>query len=199
MVRSIPLLLYSWQNTRFAHRLVNWVGRPRCRSGRVKEEKTFLSLPIIEPRFLGRPAFSLVTNRTKLPLLMLHVVMNIIFRLPHMESNLCRPVHSPPIHCLYLKHILISITLKFHLTINISVTFKINLGHFIVTVFLMLKKCVMYIIFTFLNLCIRWRQVVRGQRHCPIASSLRKAPLPTHHPSRPVQPRESRWKGTLLL
>jgi len=90
---------------------------------------------------------------------MLDVVVNTKFRLPHMESNLYRPVHSPLIHCLYSKHILISITLKFHLRINISVTFKINPEHFIITVSLMLKKCVMklYIIFTFLNLGIRWR------------------------------------------
>jgi len=111
------------------------LGRPWCRSGRVKEEKTFLSLLRIKPRFLGRPAFSLVTNRTKLSRLMLHVVVNIKCRFSHMESNSCRPVHSPPINCLYFKHILISITLKFHLRINISVTFKINLGHFIITVF----------------------------------------------------------------
>ena len=89
------------------------LGRPRCRSGRLKEDKTFLSLPRTEPRFLGHPAFSLVTNRTKLSRLKLHVVVNTKFRLSHMESNFCRPVHSPPIHCLYLKHILISMTLKF--------------------------------------------------------------------------------------
>jgi hypothetical protein len=133
------------------------LGRSRCRSGRVKEEKNFLSLQRIEPRFLGRPVFSLVTNRPKISQLMLHVVVNIKFRLSHMESNFCRPVHSPPIHCLYLKHVLISTTLKFHIRINIPVTFIINLGH--LTVSLMLKQCVMklYITFTFLNLGIRRR------------------------------------------
>jgi len=88
------------------------LGKPRCRSGRVKEEKAFLSLLRYEPRILGRRAFTLFTNRTKLSRLMLDVVVNIKFRLSHMESNSCRPAHSPPVHCLYLKRILISITLN---------------------------------------------------------------------------------------
>jgi len=92
------------------------LGRLRCRSGRVKEDKAFLSLPRIEPRFLGRRAFSVFTNRTKLSRLMLDVVVNIKFRLSHMESNSCRPAHSPPIRCLYLKIILISITLNLTFT-----------------------------------------------------------------------------------
>jgi hypothetical protein len=84
------------------------LGGPRSWSGRAKEEKTFLFLPRTEPRFLGRPAFSLVTNRTKLSRLMLDVVMNIKFRLSRIESNFCRPVHSPPIQQISLLKIFLN-------------------------------------------------------------------------------------------
>jgi hypothetical protein len=43
------------------------LGGPQKRSGRYGEENNPLPLPGIEPRFLGRPAHSLVTIPTALP------------------------------------------------------------------------------------------------------------------------------------